>query len=376
MPLPSLEAFPTALDHWCEWLQHNKGRSLATVAKYRGHLERYAEWVLSPPPDPRLAPRDTANPLRPTLQDLERFAGIYAHSLKLTPRSRRPLVSSLRGFFQWLASAEGRTDPAAALPQPRAGRKLPRAMPLHQAERLLMQPDVTTLQGVRDACILMLFMGCGFRLRGLAAINESALIWTEDPTGRESLSIHVTEKGGRERLQPVPNEAAMLLRAYLGHTDLASIPRELPNGDRVLFVTQHNRSIPAADYYGERRRISATYIQQMMRKHCEDAGLPREVAHPHALRHLFGTELQESEVHPLTQQAIMGHADLASTEIYAHVAMRRMRAAVDRANPLAKMRGPLLESLRSLDRTMAPKGTHPSPAGVQKTGSAKRDTVR
>ncbi len=362
MPLPSLEAFNSAAADYFIWLRHNKGRAEATISKYRGLLERYATWVVEPPADPRLAPEETADPLAPTLQDLERFAGIYAHSIKLSARARRPLVSALRGFFAWRAANNaGAPNPAAVLSLPRAGRPLPRAMSLPQAERLLMQPDVTTLQGVRDACILMLFLGCGFRLRGLAALNESALRWVDDDAGVEQLVIRVTEKGSRERMVPVPREAAILLRAYLGHDDLASIPRDLPNGDRVLFVTQHNHNVPPAEYYGARRRISASYIQQMMIKHCEDAGLPRDVAHPHALRHLFGTELLESEVDLRDSQVLMGHVDIQSTTIYTHVAQRRLRKAIDKANPLAKMRGPLLESLRSLDRAISAPDRHPRP---------------
>lgn len=377
MPLPSLEAFRNAVDRYIEWLRMNRGRSAATTVKYRGHLERFGLWVVEPPKELRLAPEQTRDPLQPTSQDLERFAGIYAHSLKLTARARRPMVSALRGFFAWYATNTGKLNPAAVLPQPRAGRALPRAMSLAQAERLLMQPDIATLQGVRDACILMLFMGCGFRLRGLASLNESALQWLTDESSRDYLVIRVVEKGDNERLVPVPAEAAILLRAYLGHEDLASIPRDLPNGDRVLFITRNNHSVPAADYYGERRRISATYIQQMMLKHCADAGLPRSVAHPHALRHLFGTELLESDVDLRDSQALMGHSDIQSTTIYTHVAHRRLRRELERANPLGKMRGPLLDSLRSLDRAVSGQRAIPaSAAGVQKSKSRNRDTVR
>lgn len=239
-----------------------------------------------------------------------------------------------------------------------------------------MSPDLGTLIGARDACILVLFMGCGLRLRGLSALNESAMVWYEDQ-GREALALRVVEKGGRERLQPVPAEATMLLRAYLGHEELASIPRTLPNGDRVLFVSTNNRTVSAADYYGEARRISPTYIQEMMRKRCESAGVPVDVAHPHALRHLFGAELSEDDTPLLVQQALMGHADPKSTEIYAHIAVRRLRSVVDKANPLTKMRGPLLDSLRSLDRAInAPARIHAHPTAPQKQKSAKRGLPR
>lgn len=353
MPDPSLKAFNEALDRWCTWLQMNNGRSKATVTKYRCFLERYAAWVIEPPTDPKLAPQDTVDPMRPTLADLELFAGLYSHSLKLTPRARRPLVSALRGFFAWASSTQpGVANAAAALVQPRAGRPLPKAMQLHHAEKLLMTPDISTWLGVRDSCILMLFMGCGFRLSGLRSLNESALVWHTDDKRREALAIRVVEKGNRERLQPVPREAAMLLRAYLGHEEMRGIPRTLPDGDRVLFVTQNNNTVSPADYYGEARRISATYIQQMVKERCAEAGVPVDVAHPHALRHLFGAELAEDDVSQVTHQTLMGHASADSTEIYAHIAARKLRREVDRANPLAKMKGPLLDSLRSLDRAV------------------------
>ncbi len=353
MPSPEADFLP-AVDAWCQWLQVNHGRSAATASKYRHALHRFNAWVTNPPKEAALAPADTRDPLQPTLGDLERFSGIYAHSMKLSPRARRPLISALRGFYAWLSSTTGGHNPAQALPQPKAGRALPKAMQLRDAEKLLMQPDITTFIGLRDACILLLFMGCGFRLGGLLALNESALVWYDDENGRECLVIRVVEKGQHERLQPVPAEAAMLLRAYLGHEDLGSIPRSLPSGDRVLFVTVNNRAISPAEYFGEERRISARYVQDMITARCAAAGVPDDVAHPHALRHMFGAELAEEEVHELTHQALMGHATIDSTKIYAHLAIRKLRRAIDLSSPVAKMRGPLLDSLRSLDLALSP----------------------
>lgn len=351
MPPPPLEAgFAAALDSWCEWLEVNAGRSRATIIKYRHHLERFGRWYAAPPADPKLAPEAPA-PLRASREDLERFAGIYAHAvLKLTPRARRPLVSALRGFFAWRASTSGGSNPAAVLPQPKAGRRLPRAASLSDAERLLMAPDVGTLQGVRDAAILALLIGCGMRRSGLAKLNESSLSWYRDEHGSERLVLLVNEKGGRERLIPVPAEASMLVRAYLGHPDLASIDRTLPNGDAVLFVSLRNHRVPACDYHGEARRLGHCSILDIVQRAARAAGVDPAVAHPHALRHLYGAEFAEDDTHLLTSQALLGHADPKSTEIYAHLAHRKLRAAVDKSNPLAKMRGELLGSLRSLDR--------------------------
>lgn len=352
MPLPPENPdFLGALDAWLKWLQFNSGRSPATVTKYRSHLERFCRWYADPPADPKLAPVGE-DPLRPTLSDLELFSGLYAHAvLKLKPRARRPLVSALRGFYAWLgASGRAPGNAAAVLAQPKAGRRLPRAVSLADAERLLMAPDVSTLQGIRDASMLALLMGCGLRRSGLVGLNESSLKWYRDDNGSDRLVIRVLEKGDKERLVPVPNEASLLVRAYLGHGDLVDIDRTLPNGDSVLFVSLRNRLIPDCDYHGEARRLSPDGVFDAVKRAAEVAGVDPAIAHPHALRHLYGAELSEDDVPVLTMQALFGHADPKSTEIYTLIADRKLRKVVDKSSPLAKMRGPLLDSLRSLER--------------------------
>lgn len=364
------EAFTAHLDTWCSWLEHNAGRSPATVSKYRAHLVRWLSWFVTPPDNPRLAPVG-ADPLRPTLADLERFAGLYAHSLKLTPAARRPLVSALRGFFEWLETSGAiASNPAASLAQPKGGSPLPRAASLRDGERLLMAPDIATFAGLRDACILALLMGCGLRVSGLVGMNDSALTWHDDDQGRESLVVTVTEKGKKQRIVPAPREVAMLLRAYLGHEDLAAIPRTLANGDRVLFVSLNNRNVPACDYYGEARRMSRGAVLDLIKRHAEAAGIPPAVAHPHALRHLFGAELAEDDAPILQHSSLMGHSDPKSTGVYAHLAHRKLRALIDRSNPLSKMRAPILDTLRSLDRAISPASAPVrGRAGLQKSKS-------
>lgn len=354
----------------------NGGRRHTTAEKYRGHLERFARWYAEPPKDPRLAPIGV-DPLRPSLADLERFAGIYAHSLGIGPRARRPMVSALRGFFAWHSAQTGASNPAAPLVQPAFGRRIPRAMSLSDAERLLMAPDLATFMGLRDAAMLALLIGAGFRAGGLCGLNESALFWYADEHGLDRLAIRVAEKGDIERVVPVPNEAAMLLRAYLGHEELASIPRQLPSGDAVVFVTVRNRNVPECDYHGEARRMTRRSLLVLLKRHAKLVGVDPRHAHPHALRHLYGSEFAEDDAPILQHQVLMGHADPKSTQVYAHLAQRKLRRLVDQSNPLAKMRAPLLDSLRQIHRATghAP-ATHSDPAAVRKPKSGNRDTPR
>lgn len=350
-PLRAAE-FSAAAESWLAWLLHNAGRQPSTVEKYRGNLERFAAWYAKPPADARLAPT-APDPLAATPQDLERFAGIYAHSLGIGPRARRPLVSSLRGFFAWYCARAQCHNPAAALAQPKFGTRLPVALPLRDAERLLMAPDTSTFIGLRDAAMIALLLGGGFRVSGLCGLNESALLWHVDDAGLDRLTVRTLEKGDRERLVPVANEAAMLVRAYLGHDDLAAIPRQLENGDAVVFVTVRNRSIPECDYHGEARRMTRRSVLATIKGHADRAGIDPRYAHPHALRHLYGAEFAEDDAPQLQLQVLLGQSDAKSTAIYAHIAQRKLRSLVDQSNPLAKMRMPLLDSLRTIHRATA-----------------------
>lgn len=349
-PSPPCDAFSATVAAWLRWLQHNAGRAASTCGKYGQHLQRFGDWYASPPADARLRP-EGGDPLAATPQDVELFAGLVAHAQGLSPRARRPLVSALRGFFAWAASNGHRhDDPAKTLPSPKSGRRLPRAMSLASAERLLMAPDVGTLAGMRDAAILFCLAGLGARLSGVLGLNESALLWE-----RDSLTVRVREKGSREREIPAPSELSMLLRAYLAHPELAAINRDLPDGDRVLFVGLRAPRIPPHEYHGERRRLTQRAVRSMIERHAKRMEVPREQANPHALRHLYGAELAEDDRDLVMRGALLGHANPKDTAIYSHLARRKLRGVVDASNPLAKMRNPLLDSLRAV-RAEAAKG--------------------
>ncbi|HYC63604.1 MAG TPA: tyrosine-type recombinase/integrase [Reyranellaceae bacterium] len=343
MPAPPLK-FAELVSGWLTWLGHNRGRAAGTVEKYGQYLDRLADWCANPP-DVAAHRASCADPLHLTAADLELFAGLYAHAQGLSPRARRPLVSAVRGFFGWAkASGHLTSNPAERLPSPRAGRRLPRAATLASAERLLMAPDVGTLPGLRDAAILAGLAGLGARVSGLCGLNESSLIWTGDG----GLTVRLREKGKKERLVPAPQEFALLLRGYLAHPDLAHVDRLLEDGDKVLFVSMRAPAIPAHEYHGERRRLSPRAVGRMIETYAGRVGVPRDQAHPHALRHLYGAELAEDDADLVTRQALLGHVNAKDTEIYSHLAHRKLRKVVDQSNPLAKMRGPLLDSLRAV----------------------------
>lgn len=348
LPVPTFWELQMSNEHqvildWLSWKEHNEGRQPGTVNKYLRYLEELSAWLAKEKQGCRLIDASKA--------DLEEFTGLEAHRRGITPVSRRPLVSAIKGFYSW-AIKQGLMfeDPAAALPYPRAGKRLPKGMDLRNAERLMMAPDIDTFLGVRDAAILAVFIGCGLRLSGLVRLNLSDLIWVDD-SGMERLVIRVREKGDKERFMPAPHETRLLLRAYLNQQELKEIDRHLPNGDQVLFVSVNDRAIPPHEYYGEARRISTRSVAEMVEKYGEQCGIPRNQCSPHKLRHLFGTELIESDVNMFKAQALMGHSDPKTTKDYVHVAMRSLAVEIDRANPLSKMKLPVTELAKHLTRS-------------------------
>lgn len=365
LPPPAPGDFARLVNDWLVWLQFNKGRAPATIDLYGSVLLRLAHWCAEPPSAEHLR-CSTTDPLAVSLNDLERFTGMFCHSENIGARSRRVFVSAVRGFYAWAhAQQHLATNAAEHLPYPRAGRPLPRALTLSNADLILRQPDLATFLGLRDTAIMAVLMGLGLRISGICALNESAMIWTE-LGGREDLVIRVVEKGSKERLMPAPREVALLLRAYLGHPDLAAINRTLEDGDRVLFVTVANHMVPACDYHGAARRISEYTVRDILAKHGAAAKIPADQLNPHAMRHLYGTELAEEDASLFANQALMGHSDPKSTEIYTHLAMRKLRRTVDKANPLGKLRTPVLEDLRRIDAAERPQRVSRAHAGPDK----------
>jgi integrase/recombinase XerD len=331
-----------AIDAWLEWLEGSRSRSKRTLQCYAMSIRRLHEYLKQQ----GCALLDADEP------QLEMFTGLYLHKKGVVARSRIPYISAVKGFYKF-ATARGmcRADPARRLEHPSAGKPLPRTISLANAERLMWAPDMGKFIGIRDAAMLSLMIGCGPRVSGLVNLNESSLKVTQ--IGKETrMTVTFTEKGNRARTIPVPREAEMLLRVYLGHEDLKAIDREIEpkpgQRDRVLFVSVRSTQLRPDKHRGEKRRLTRKAVNDMVRRYGRRLGIPDDELHPHAFRHLFGTELTESDVSLAATQDLMGHADPKSTAIYIQLAQRKRAQLIDQSAPLAKMRTPVSDLLKRL----------------------------
>jgi len=328
-------------DHITDFLtfkKRNQGRRERTAAAYGDALRRLQVFL------------DGRDILDASPDELEMFCGPWLHKQGVQAVARRPYIAAVREFFKWAKHTKrARDNQAAGLTYPKTGRKLPRVLSLTNAERLMWGPDFNTFKGVRDAAILSVLIGCGLRISGLTGLNQGNLVSVEHK-GQIRMVIKTKEKGDKERLVPVPKEAEMVLRLYLEHPELKDVDRTLPDGDQVLFVSLSNRNVPPHLYIGEARRLADRSIRDMIRTYGEAVGIPVEQLHPHAMRHLYGTELAESDVDLLLRQDLMGHEDAKHTRIYTHLATRKKLEEIDRAAPLAKMKTPVSELLARLNK--------------------------
>ena len=322
--------------NFANWLEITKGRSAATSDMYVAYLVRLDDFLFN-----KCGGRSV---LFAKASDLEFFCGVWAHQQGLSPRSRRPLIASVRGFYKWLYREDHiKYNPAKFLSYPKAGKPLPVVMGRNNAEALLKSCDLSTFVGVRDAAMLALLMATGLRISGLASLNQEQFTTTTDDEGNKIVLLRVLEKGKKERIIPVDEVAQLYLMIYLAHSELLALQGErlLKNGEHLLWVQIQQGVTPICDWVGEDRRLSAGAIGRMIVRRGLKLGIARKELHPHAIRHLFGTELAESDVPIQRIQLLMGHSDPKTTAIYIQLSGRKSAAVINAFSPLAKMVTPL-----------------------------------
>jgi integrase/recombinase XerD len=277
-------------------------RAPRTVEAYRRDLRALARWLGRTP--------GTA-----TEEDLRRYlAELRAEGLSASTIARR--AAAARSFFKHLVLLGSRTDnPAAELALPRRTHRLPRTLSPGEAERLIEAAAGTTPRSLRDRALVELLYGAGLRVSEAVGLERASV----DLEGR---LVRAIGKGDKERIVPIGRQAADALRRY--------VARGRPYLDR-----RHRPELFLNAQGGALTRAGAFLI---LRKLAAKAGLEPERVHPHLLRHSFATHLLEGGADLRSVQEMLGHADLATTELYTHVSDRRRRELYYQAHPHARRR--------------------------------------
>jgi integrase/recombinase XerD len=256
----------------------------------------------------------------------------FARSLEqagLSPRSRARALVAARRWLRHAGTSGGAQDPLQGVPSPKSERPLPRVLRPDETAALIEAAAPDGALGLRDRAMLEVLYGAGLRVSELVSLPLSGL-------DRRAGWLRVRGKGRKERIVPVGEPALEALDAYLevARPELAKGARaQLAKGAQAQLARAAAR---ASDAVFLSRRGTAMTRQNFflrLRELARRAGIPSERVSPHVLRHAFATDLLENGADLRAVQTLLGHAHLATTQIYTHVSRSRLRETVERRHP-------------------------------------------
>lgn len=244
-----------------------------------------------------------------------RYFPAKLHQRGLSGRSIQRMLSACRALYRYLLeNDEAEINPFDGIAAPKTGKKLPETLSVDEISAMLAQHDGSTLS-LRDYAILELFYSSGLRLSELASLDKNSVDF-------EQHQVLVLGKGNKQRIVPVGRKAEVALKGWLDkRSDLLS---KEDNGiqESALFI----------NYNG--KRLSVRGIQYRLNHWAKTKGLGRRL-HPHMLRHSFASHVLESSGNLRAVQEMLGHADIATTQIYTHLNFQHLTKVYDKAHPRA-----------------------------------------
>jgi integrase/recombinase XerD len=297
------------LEAFLEMLAAERGAARLTIAAYRNDLANLAGFLMS-----RGQSLETADAA--ALHEYLAAAG----SRRLAPRTLARRLSAMRQFYRFQLSEGARADdPTAQLDAPRLGRPLPKILAEDEVDRLIAAAAAWPGgEGARLRCMLEMLYATGLRVSELVGLPLAA-------AQRDPRFLLVRGKGGKERLVPLSPPARQALIAYLDC--------------RAAFLPQASGTKTARWLFPSRGmagHLSRQRCGQMLKELALAAGLDPARLSPHVLRHAFASHLLDHGADLRSVQQMLGHADIATTQIYTHVQGERLRRLVETAHPLAQ----------------------------------------
>ena len=285
---------------YVRYLKLERNYSPNTLEAYRhdlGHLLAYCH-------------REQKDVLQIKLEDLQHFAaGI--HELGIGPTSQARILSGVRSFYRWLL-LDGRidADPTELLESPRLGEHLPEVLTTAEVDQLEASIDLSKPEGHRNRAIIEVLFSCGLRVSELTHLRLSDLFLDDG-------YVRVIGKGSKERLVPISQRAIHELELWFYDRNLMTIK---PGEEDYVFLNRRGA------------HLTRTMILIMVKRQAEAAGIQKTIS-PHTLRHSFATALLEGGADLRVIQAMLGHEDIGTTEIYTHIDTTTLREEILQHHP-------------------------------------------
>ncbi len=291
------------VEQWLDHLLAERGLSAHTAQSYGHDLKNFLAYLAE----------GGVNDISKELGEQELF--LYLAWLRGRGHAGRTLsrhLSSLRSFFSYVVD-QGilEKNPAKLLESPKLPSLLPDFLSQDEIQSLLAKPNMQDRLGQRDRCILELLYASGLRVSELCELRPRDI-------DKERRLLRIFGKGSKERMVPIHKQAMQLLNCYLQEWRKLFSPK-----DDFVFLNRSGRG------------LTRQYIWKMIKKYALLAGISRSIS-PHTFRHSFATHLLEGGADLRTVQILLGHSDIAATEIYTHVQTRRLLDVHKRFHPRSK----------------------------------------
>lgn len=293
-----------AIDDYIIFLTVEKGASGNTIEAYSNDVRKFAQY-LEDAGIRRWAQVDTA-----TVRGY--LAWMQNESLTNTTRARN--VAALKSFFRFLYMEKyTEHNLGELLDTPRKEKVLPKYLTIEEVERLMDAPDVTTPHGCRDKAMLELLYASGLRVSELITLKLSDISF-------EMAYVRCFGKGAKERIIPLGRYALAALEQYINHCR----PKVDNNWQTdTLFLNKNGKGLSRQGFW------------KLIKKYGKEAGIVTDIT-PHVLRHSFATHLLSNGADLRAIQEMLGHADIATTQIYTHLLGEQMLDVYKSAHPRAK----------------------------------------
>ncbi|MCF8496725.1 MAG: site-specific tyrosine recombinase XerD [Alphaproteobacteria bacterium] len=317
MPKPDLHK---SVDTFLEMLSAERGAALNTRQAYWRDLADFSLYLRKE----RNSDVDKA-----TTDDIKAYMKHLAEKIHVKGNNRSKIavrtiarrLSALRQFYRYLISENKRKDdPTSTIESPKQGRTLPKTLNEGEVDNLIKTAaGAGTPESVRLVCLLEMIYATGLRVSELVGLPLSAI-------GEDSQFVTVAGKAGRERVVPMSAPSQKAMKAYLDVRAKFISPEEREKQSQWLFPSK--TSIKG--------HITRQRFAQLLKDLARDAGLEEGKVSPHVLRHAFATHLLQNGADLRAVQKMLGHADIATTQIYTHVIGENLKKTVKDKHPLAK----------------------------------------
>lgn len=297
------EMFQDEINDYLHFIRVERQLADNTLASYRRDLEAYAS---------SLKAQQVTSLHVITREHIAKHLQQLRQTTSARTTSRH--TSSIRGFHQFLLRERiTEQDPTYHIEMPKVTQTLPDVLSLEEIEKLLAAPHTVKPQGVRDVAMLELLYGTGMRVSELIALNMEQI--------HASMGfVRIIGKGNKERIVPLGQTALKAYEQYINEAR-PKLLKNYPPTD-ALFINQRGK------------RLTRQGCWKLLKQHAQNAGLTKTMT-PHVLRHSFATHLVENGADLRAVQEMLGHADIATTQIYTHVSKVRLSEVYKQFHPRA-----------------------------------------